>query len=261
MKAHAVQLEQAWEDKEANYEKATRLLASADVNSGDLIVLPEMFPTCFSMNVSLTTADEPEKTEGFLADLARKHQGWVTAGMTIPSDSSEKGHNVSVTFSPEGERIGFYAKTHPAAIFNEQESYEAGNEVTTFPIAGFSACPFICYDLRFPEIFRIGTRKGANLFTVIANWPSVRIEHWVTLLRARAIENLAYVVGVNRTGNDPALEYCGRTLIVDPHGKILADAGDAETVISAKLDLDAVENWRKQFPTLEHARDDFAPRG
>ena len=81
------------------------------------------------------------------------------------------------------------------------------------------------------------------------------------MLRARAIENLAYVVGVNRTGNDPTLEYCGRTLIVDPHGKILADAGDAETVISAKLDLDAVENWRKQFPTLEHARDDFAPRG
>ena len=181
--------------------------------------------------------------------------------MTTPSDSGKKGRNVSVTFSPEGERIGSYAKTHPAAIYGEQESYDAGNEVITFPLGGFTACPFICYDLRFPEIFRIGTQKGANLFTVIANWPAVRIDHWVTLLRARAIENLAYVVGVNRTGNDPSLEYCGRSIIIDPHGEILADAGDAETVISGELDLGAVEAWRKQFPSLKHARKDFAPGG
>ena len=81
------------------------------------------------------------------------------------------------------------------------------------------------------------------------------------MLRARAIENLAYVVGVNRTGKDPSLEYCGRTVIVDPHGEILVDAGDEETVISTELNLDEVEIWRKKFPTLEHARDDFAPRG
>ena len=259
MKAHAVQLDQVWEDKEANYEKATRLVAEAGVAPGSLIVLPETFPTCFSMNVPLTTADEPEKTEAFLAGLARKHEAWVTSGMTIPSDSDEKGRNVSVTFSPEGNRIGFYAKTHPAAIYNEQKSYEAGDEVTTFPLGDFTTCPFICYDLRFPEIFRIGVKKGANLFTVIANWPAVRLDHWVTLLRARAIENLAYVVGVNRTGNDPSLQYCGRSIIVDPHGEILADAGDSETVISAELDLGALEEWRKQFPVLKHARGNFAP--
>ena len=259
MKAHAVQLDQVWENKEANYEKATRLVADAGVAPGDLIALPETFPTCFSMNVTLTTADEPEKTEAFLADLARKHEAWVTSGMTIPSDSDEKGHNVSVTFSPEGKRIGCYAKTHPAAIYGEHESYDAGDEVITFPLGGFTACPFICYDLRFPEIFRIGAQRGANLFTVIANWPAVRIEHWVTLLRARAIENLAYVVGVNRTGNDPSLEYSGRTIIVDPRGEILADAGAAECVISAELDLGGLEEWRKQFPVLEHARVDFAP--
>lgn len=261
MKVHAVQLDQVWEDKEANYEKAARLVADAGVATGDLIVLPETFPTCFSMNVPLTTADEPGKTETFIADLARQYEAWVTSGMTTPSDSGKKGRNVSVTFSPEGERIGSYAKTHPAAIYGEQESYDAGNEVITFPLGGFTACPFICYDLRFPEIFRIGTQKGANLFTVIANWPAVRIDHWVTLLRARAIENLAYVVGVNRTGNDPSLEYCGRSIIIDPHGEILADAGDAETVISGELDLGAVEEWRKQFPSLKHARKDFAPGG
>ncbi len=98
MKAYAVQLDQVWEDKEANYEKATRLVADAGVSPGDLVALPETFPTCFSMNVPLTTADEPEKTESFLANLARKHEAWVTSGMTIPSDSNEKGRNVSVTF-------------------------------------------------------------------------------------------------------------------------------------------------------------------
>ena len=261
MKVHAVQLDQVWEDKEANYEKATRLINEAGVNKGDLIVLPETFPTCFSMNVELTTKNEPEKTEGFLSDLAGKYGAWVTSGMTIPSETDNKGHNVSVTFSPEGERIGFYAKTHPAAIYREHESYDPGNEVVTFPVGGFTVCPFICYDLRFPEIFRIGTSRGTNLFTVIANWPAVRIEHWVTLLQARAIENLAYAIGVNRTGNDPELEYCGRTVIIDPHGTILTDAGTTEKIVSAEIDLNVVTEWRRKFPVLEHAREDFKPRG
>jgi predicted amidohydrolase len=260
MKVHAVQLDQVWEDKEANYEKATRLINEAGVNQGDLVVLPETFPSCFSMNVSLTTEGEPKKTEDFLSGLARRHEVWVTSGMTIPSDSDNKGHNVSVTFSPEGERVGFYAKTHPAAIYREHESYDAGDEVVTFPVRDFTVCPFICYDLRFPEIFRIGASRGANLFTVIANWPAVRIEHWVTLLRARAIENLAYVIGVNRTGNDPQLEYCGRSLIIDPHGEILKDAGNAEVVISTEIDVNTAIDWRRKFPVLEHARKDFSPR-
>ena len=259
MKVHAVQLDQAWEEKEANYDKATRLAEEAGTQPGDLLVLPETFPTSFSMNVSLTTADEPEKTESFLSQLARRYEIWVTAGMTIPSNSATTGHNLSVSFSPEGKRIGLYAKTHPAAIYNEDKSYAPGNEVTTFSLSNFTACPFICYDLRFPEIFRIGARKGANLFIVIANWPAIRIEHWVTLLRARAIENLAYVVGVNRTGRDPSLAYCGRSVIVDPKGEILADAGSTETVISAEINLGDLEEWRQQFPVLEHARGDFAP--
>lgn len=260
MKVHAAQLDQVWEDKEANYAKAERMLAEAKPEPGDLFVLPETFPTCFSMNAALTTADEPAKTETFLATLARRHEVWLTAGMTAPTDSSDdKPRNLSVTFNPEGERAGRYAKLHPAAIYREHESYGAGEEVVTFPLAGFTACPFICYDLRFPEIFRIGARKGADLFLVIANWPAVRIDHWFTLLKTRAIENLAYVVGVNRTGKDPALEYCGRSVIFDPKGALLAEAGDAESVISAEIDLAQVSAWRKQFPVLDHARKEFEP--
>ena len=170
MKIHAAQLDQVWEDKEANYAKAEKMLAETKPDSGDLFVLPETFPTCFSMNATLTTADEPEKTETFLSGLARQHKVWLTAGMTVPAESSgDKPRNLSVTFNPEGVLVGRYAKLHPAAIYHEHETYGAGEEVITFPLAGFTACPFICYDLRFPEIFRIGTRKGANLFLVIAN--------------------------------------------------------------------------------------------
>jgi predicted amidohydrolase len=119
------------------------------------------------------------------------------------------------------------------------------------------AAPFICYDLRFPEVFRAAARRGAEIFLVIANWPDRREQHWVTLLQARAIENLAYVVGVNRSGRDPEHVYPGRSMIIDPHGKILADAGGGEAVISAEIDPAEVRNWRRDFPALAdmHWRD------
>jgi predicted amidohydrolase len=110
--------------------------------------------------------------------------------------------------------------------------------------------PFVCYDLRFPEVFRSAVRKGAQVMAVIANWPAKRVEHWVTLLKARAIENQAYVIGVNRVGTDPKLTYPGRSLIVDPHGNVLADGGDKEAVIRAEIDAGVVDAWRRDFPAL-----------
>jgi predicted amidohydrolase len=105
--------------------------------------------------------------------------------------------------------------------------------------------------LRFPEIFRTAVKRGAEVFVVIADWPNRREHHWVTLLQARAIENLAYVVGVNRAGKDPFHVYPGRSMIVDPHGKILADAGLNEGIVSAEIDPVVVRSWRKDFPALQ----------
>jgi len=136
----------------------------------------------------------------------------------------------------------------------ESKNYEAGAEILTFKWHGFVVAPFVCYDLRFPELFREGARQAAQLFVVIANWPIKRIQHWVVLLQARAIENQAYVVGVNRTGSDPTYPYNGRSLIVNPHGDILVDAGSSECVISADVDLATVEAWRAEFPALQDMR-------
>jgi len=126
--------------------------------------------------------------------------------------------------------------------------------VVTFDWRGARVSPFICYDLRFPEVFRAATRRGAQVLVVIANWPATRVEHWVTLLRARAIENQAYVAGVNRCGNDPKLAYPGRSVIVGPWGEVMADAGDGEGVAWADLDFAALESYRREFPVLRDIR-------
>jgi predicted amidohydrolase len=111
--------------------------------------------------------------------------------------------------------------------------------------------PAVCYDLRFPELFRA---VRADVWCVLANWPTPRVEHWLTLLKARAIENQAYVIGVNRCGRDPGNEYPGRSQIISPRGEVLADAGDGEGIIQAALDMPALEAYRREFPVLRDAR-------
>ena len=130
----------------------------------------------------------------------------------------------------------------------ETEHYEAGTATTLFRWDGFTVSPFICYDLRFPEHFRKATRAGAQLITVIASWPVARIGHWITLLQARAVENQAYVVGVNRTGDEPDFSYCGRSIVVDPHGQVVFDAGEEEGVGHVTLDPKLPATWREEFP-------------
>jgi predicted amidohydrolase len=151
--------------------------------------------------------------------------------------------------------IAFYAKMRPFAPGGEAEHYVAGEHPVTFPWAELTVAPFVCYDLRFPEIFRAATvMHEPELFIVIANFPEPRIEHWVVLLRARAIENQAYVMGVNRIGKDPLHQYSGRSVIVDPHGQIIAEAGARAGVISADLDVETLRKYRKELPFLKDLR-------
>ena len=256
MKAYCVQLDQAWENKAANFARTEELLAEASPEADSLVVLPEMFPTGYSINTAATTFEEPGHTEAFLAGLARKYDCWILSGNAEPHTSG-KGANVSVTFNPAGEKVYSFTKLHPVPVYAEDKHYARGTTIESFDCNGFTVSPFICYDLRFPEIFRIATLRGANLLVVIANWPAVRIQHWLTLLEARAIENQAYVIGVNRCGEDPNLSYPGRTAIYGPHGKCLADAGDGESIIHAELEPATVQQWREQFPALQDARREF----
>jgi omega-amidase len=259
MRVYCIQADLEWENKETNFLKVSSLLKGKKIQPESLIILPETFSTGFSMRLEVTADKEPRHTETFLAEIAKQKKCWVTGGFIQPSKRGDRGVNRSVTFSPLGERIGSYAKIHPASIYEEEKFHNPGNKVEVFSLGQFLACPLICYDLRFPELFRIGMQKSANLFIVIACWPKIRIGHWVSLLQARAIENQSYVVGVNRVGSDPNMEFGGNSLIIDPKGEILANAGESEMVLSSEIDATHVFQWRDEFPVLKHARTQFLP--
>jgi omega-amidase len=252
-----LQLDIVWHDKPANHDKVARLLAAVDPAEGSLVVLPEMFATGFSMAVASITDSETRESQAFLAEVARRRRLYVMAGI-VTSGVPGRGRNECVVYSPEGEEISRYAKLHPFGLGGETTHYESGDGIETFACGDLEIAPFICYDLRFPEVFRRAVQRGANLMTVIASWPDAREHHWVTLLQARAIENQAYVVGVNRCGTDPNLRYPGRSMIVGPDGMVLADAGAAEGVIRADLPVERLRSYREALPFLRDIRPDFA---
>lgn len=253
MHVFGVQLDIQWENKAANFARVRELIRAAAPPPDSLVALPEMFATGFSMNAKSIAEYPGGETEIYCADLAREFSIYILGGLVTPSCDG-RGTNQTVVFSPDGDIVLRYAKIHPFSFSGEDKYYAAGEEISLFEWRGFQVAPFICYDLRFPEIFRAGVKKGANLFVVIANWPASREEHWTTLLRARAIENQAYVLGVNRCGNDPKSHYSGRSQIIDPRGQIIADGGENEGVIGADLDLTALKKYRADFPALADMR-------
>lgn len=259
MNVFCCQLDIVWENKAANQAKVKALLAGTAVPAGSLIVLPEMFSTGFSMQVAAIQEDAPSETESFLSNLAREYQSHVVGGV-VRDGRDGRGRNEAVAFDPQGKLVARYCKIHPFTFGGEAEHYEAGQNVVSFNWNDFVVAPFVCYDLRFPEIFRVAVQDGANLLIVIANWPTKRLSHWLALLQARAIENQSYVIGVNRCGNDPKLPYPGRSLVVDPKGEIVADAGETETALVANLDPQIVRAWRNDFPALQDIHSEFLRR-
>jgi omega-amidase len=270
MKAHLVQLDIAWEEPAVNRANVRRLLSHAKPNPGDLVLLPEMFDTGFSMNTS-ATADQGE-TLAFLHDLATEMQMTVQGGRTIAGHNGAKASNVMTIVGPNDAPAGHvqgvrvldeYAKIHPFSLGQEHTAFEGGSRVTTYQWTGTAAdgspaslrvCPAICYDLRFPELFRIGLDQGAQAYALGACWPKSRQHHWRALLIARAIENQAFVFGVNRVGKDPngafggGLEYAGGSIVVSPTGEIVGELGAEEAVLSVEIDPGAVKRWREKFP-------------
>jgi predicted amidohydrolase len=250
----ALQFDIAWENKSANFEKVRRLLAQASPEKDSLVVLPEMFATGFSMNVNAIAESYGGETEQFLVVIATAFGIHLIAGAAMRGRDG-KVRNKALVFSPEGKLIAFYAKMHPFTPGGEAEHYTAGERPVAFRWGDCNVSPFVCYDLRFPEVFReAAAAHRPELFAVIANWPEKRIQHWVRLLQARAIENQAYVLAVNRVGSDSFYSYPGRSLIVDPQGEILADAGEHEGFIQTTLDLANLRKYREGLPFLTDMR-------
>lgn len=258
--AHIVQMDIEWEDAPANRERVRRLLDDAPVEPGDFVLLPEMFDTGFSFNVERTN-DKAGATLAALIELADDLRVTVQGGRTVAACHRCAASNVATVVSaaagtidqgtsapPGGARVvAEYTKVHP--FQREAERFEPGREVVVYDAPGWPllVCPAICYDLRFPELFRAGLAKGAEMFALGACWPRVRQGHWRALLIARAIENQAVVVGCNRTGRDPMAEYAGGSIAVGATGEILGELDAREGVLSVPVDAGKVREWRGGF--------------
>lgn len=250
---HCFQTDTAWEDPIANFEVITRQVDELRPREGSLLIFPELCTTGFSMDVETIAEPSEGPSWRFFSDLARRYSTYIVAG--IPSrDSSGLGINEAVTFAPDGNEVSRYQKVHLFPLCNEGDFYTPGTGPMVFQWGDWKVAPFICYDLRFPELFRAAVKNGAEALVVIANWPAAREMHWLALLKARAIENQAYVVGVNRCGDDPNLTYSGASLIVSPTGDVIAQAGNSTEVLSATLEKASLLDWRTTFPALNDMR-------
>jgi predicted amidohydrolase len=247
-----IQLDSVWEDKPANFAKVRELLQDAAPSRNSLVVLPEMFATGFSSNLSETLENEVGPTELFLQEIARSFGVTVVGGL-VTAGAEGRGRNQALAIGPAGEILTRYTKMRPFSLGGEGRVHEAGTGPVVFDCGGMRVAPLICYDLRFPELAREAVRLGAEVLVYIAAWPIRRQHHWITLLQARAIENQAYVIGVNRCGADPQFTYSGRSMVIDPHGIVIADAGEQQRVLRASIEAQVLRDWRLQFPGLADA--------
>ena len=247
-----VQHDIEWEQPEANFAHLAPMIAHAASDGARLVVLTEMYSTGFSMKTDRTAEPVDGPSAQFIVDQARTNGVWVCASVPERVDPNEHPRNQLVLAAPDGT-MHRYAKIHPFTYGRENEHYSAGAEFLTVDIEGTRCSFFVCYDLRFADEFW-ALAEQTDCYVVPANWPASRREHWMALLRARAIENQAYVVGVNRVGDGGRLHYSGDSMIIDPFGEVVAQAADNETIITANVDPERVRTVRAEYPFLQDRR-------
>jgi predicted amidohydrolase len=245
-----LQMDIAWEDVPENHRTAAKMLAGAASGGARLAVLPEMFNTGFSMDSRRIAQPPGGSSETFLREQAAAQDIWILA--SLPESGEPSPRNMALLVSPRGA-VTRYAKIHPFSYAGEHEHYTAGERVVTADVEGLRVTPLICYDLRFPEPFRLAAAE-TDLFAIVANWPDERREHWRTLLRARAIENQAWVAGVNRVGDGGRLHYAGDSAVISPLGETLAEGADRQMVLFAEVEPAVVMKLRSRFPALNDRR-------
>ncbi len=250
MEVALLQLDIAWENVSENHRRAAQLLEGAATAGARLAVLPEMFSTGFSMDAGRLAQAPGGESETFLEAQAKALDLWIIA--SVPEAGTPRPRNMALVVSPKGTAAR-YAKIHPFSYAGEDKHYAPGDRVVTVSIDGVRVTPLICYDLRFPEPFRLAAAE-TDLFVVPANWPELRRDHWRTLLRARAIENQAYVAGVNRVGDGGDLHYTGESAVIAPLGETLVEGGSEEGVLLASVDPEVVQKLRARFPALNDRR-------
>lgn len=253
-----IQTELVWENKQANLQKLEEKIRS--IAKTELIVLPEMFSTGFSMNPGPLAEEMNGPTIQWMKKLAAEKRAIITGSLII----SEGGlyYNRLIWMLPNGQ-LGFYDKRHRFAYAGEDDRYTAGNKRLIASVKGWKINLQVCYDLRFPVWARqeLKYEEAASelqteydVLIYVANWPERRIHAWKILLQARAIENQSYVIGVNRVGEDGhGIYHSGETMVVDPLGEVLYEQAHREEINTITLDKEKLEEIRTRFPFWKDA--------
>jgi predicted amidohydrolase len=252
----AIQHDIAWRDREANFAHLGPMIARAVAGGARVVLVTETFSTGFSFDSPDIAEPEGGPSSEFLTEMATTHGVWVGGSCPeIAPDApvdDQRPSNVFVLVAPDGTATR-YRKIHPFSHADEERYVRAGTDFVTVDIDGLRCALFVCYDLRFADEFW-AMATDVDAYLVVANWPAKRRLHWSTLLRARAIENQAYVVGVNRVGSGGGLDYSGDSAIIDPLGEVLATGAGVETILIADLDPDHVVATRDHFRFLQDRR-------
>ncbi|MFJ4500644.1 carbon-nitrogen family hydrolase [Streptomyces sp. NPDC088864] len=246
-------------DPDESVDSRRRRAASLVVGQrgADLVVLPELWPVGAFSYTAFEDEAEPltGPTHQVMAEAAAEAGVWLHAGSFVERADDGTLYNTALVFSPEGERVAAYRKIHRFG-FDRGEAVlmGAGAELVTVALPATTLGLATCYDLRFPELFRGLIDAGAETLVVAAGWPERRRAHWTLLAQARAVENQAYVLAVGCAGTHAEVPQAGHSLVVDPWGEVLAEAGAGEEVLTVEFDAAKVAATREQFPALKDRR-------
>lgn len=252
MRAALCQTDIIWENKLENYVKAKYFIEEAASKAVDLILFPEMSFTGFSMNIEKTKEIDDETI-----NIIKKYavESNINVGFGWVKENGKKAENHYTIINSEGKVISDYIKIHPFSYSDEDKYFISGSALKCCKVNEINISTFICYDLRFPELFQAVSEK-VSLIIVPANWPESRKEHWLCLLKARAIENQVYILGVNCVGEKNGLYYSGDSCIIDPAGSTLGILSDEEALLILDID-DDVNEYRSVFPVKADRRSDL----
>jgi len=252
MKLAAIQHDIAWEQRDVNLTRYSDLLDAAADGGADMAIFTEMFAVGFSMNTAVTAETIDGPTVTWMRSQAARRNVTVCGSVPLYADDA-RPYNTFVIARNDGV-LETYNKMHPFSYSGEDQHFAAGDTGFITRLNDVRVGISVCYDLRFAPLY---WQRGPDVDVeiVVASWPNARREHWITLARARAIENQTYVVAVNRVGNGGGLSYSGDSQIIDPAGQILAQANDTETILAAVIDAAVVTKIRAAFPVANDRRE------
>ncbi len=250
--AAAIQFNVTQGDIDANLGYVREALARVAAQGAKLVVLPEMWATGFAYKVLGELAQRTESVVAELCELSARYKLVIVGSQPEPAGDGRVFNTVHVI--DNGTVVGTYRKLHLFSLLGEDKAFKGGDAWCLADTSIGKVGVIICYDLRFPELSRRLALEGAQVICVPAQWPKPRQEHWRTLLRARAIENQLYVVSCNACGVIGKLDFFGMSMVIDPKGEVLADAGEAAGEVSAVLDWQAMDVWRAQIPCFGDRR-------